>query len=105
MSVYNDIMMIVGTIVSLGFIGTFVWYINKHIGDYYKTKEWLTKYVSILLAALVGLFIVDKVIGVKVQLLSEEMSDGLFELIKNVVLIVFGYQFGGKINNDRSYRE
>lgn len=105
MNIYTDIIIIIGTIVSLGFIGTFIWFINRHIGDFYKTKEWLTKYVSILLAALVGLFIVDKVIGIKVQLLSEEMSEGLFELIKNVVLIVFGYQFGGKIDNDRRYRE
>lgn len=89
---------ILSAIISLGFISLIVWYVNTKIGDYYKTKEWLTKFVSLLLASLVGLFIVDKIIGFKFQLLTEEMSESLFELIKNIVLIVFGYQFGGKIN-------
>ena len=40
-----------------------------------------------------GLFIVDKIVSFRTPLLSKEMSDSLFELIKNIVLIVFGYQF------------
>lgn len=89
---------ILSTFLSFGFIFLMVWYVNTKIGDTFKTKEWLTKFVSLLLTSLVGLFIVDKIIGFKFQLLTEEMSESLFELIKNIVLIVFGYQFGGKIN-------
>ena len=93
--------MVLAVFLSLGFIGGLVWYVNKHLGDVFKTKEWLTKFVSLLLTALVALFIVDKVVSFKIQLLSDEMSESLFELIKNIVLVVFGYQFGGKTNDRR----
>jgi len=86
-------MMILGVLLSLGFIALMVWYVNKHIGGHLKEKEWLTRYVALLLTALLGLFIVDKLVSFKVQLLSDEMSNGLFELIKNIVLVIFGYQF------------
>ena len=52
-------------------------------------KQWLTRFISLLLAAFLGLFIVDILVSWKVKLLSDEMRNGLFELIKNVVLIVF----------------
>ena len=59
-------------------------------------KQWLTRFVSLLLAAILGVFIVDVVVSFKTKLLSEEMRNSLFELIKNVVLVVFGYQFNNK---------
>jgi len=100
-----NLVVLVTGIISLGFISLIVCYVNTKICDVMKTKDWLTKFVSLLLAALVGLFIVDKVVGFKVQILTEEMSEGLFELIKNIVLIVFGYQFGGKMNDRNGPRE
>ena len=103
MYIQGDIIMVLIVLISLIFIMFVVWYVNKHIGDGFKTKDWLTRYVSLMLASLVGLFIIDKVIGHKTPLLTEEMSEGLFELIKNIVLVVFGYQFGGKIDNDKHY--
>ena len=87
--------MIAGLIVSLLFIAILIWYVNRHIGEKLKTKAWLTRYVSLLLTALVGLFIVDKVVSFETQLLTDEMSNGLFELIKSIVLVIFGYEFGG----------
>lgn len=85
--------MILGVLLSLGFIIFLVWYVNKQIGGHLKEKEWLTRFVALLLTCLLGLFIVDKLVSFKVQLLTEEMSNGLFELVKNIVLVIFGYQF------------
>ncbi len=96
-------LMISGVMLSLTFIGVMVWYFNKKIDGFLKEKEWLTRFVALLLVALVGLFIVDKVVSFETKLLSDEMSNNLFELIKNIVLVIFGYQFGG--NHDKSGTE
>lgn len=92
--------MIFGVLLSLGFIALMVWYVNKHIGGHLKEKEWLTRFVALLLTALLGLFIVDKLVSFKIQLLTDEMSNGLFELIKNIILVIFGYQFSA--NKDKN---
>ena len=85
--------MIFGVLLSLLFIGGLVWYVNKQISGALSQKEWLTRFVALMLTAFLGLFMVDKVVSFKTPLLTKEMSDNLFELIKNIVLIVFGYQF------------
>jgi uncharacterized protein YacL len=71
---------------------TFIWYVNTQIRAK-NQQEWLTRFTAILLSALLGLFVVDKVIAFKIPLLTPLMSDELFNLIKNIVLIIFGYQF------------
>jgi hypothetical protein len=88
--------MIFGVLLSLGFIALGVWYFNKMIDSSLGQKEWLTRFISLLLAAMLGLFMVDKLVSFKTKLLTDEMSNGLFELIKNIVLVVFGYQFNDK---------
>jgi apolipoprotein N-acyltransferase len=90
--------MISGVLLSLGFIALGVWYFNKMIDSSLDQKAWLTRFISLLLAAMLGLFMVDKLVSFKTKLLTDEMSDGLFELIKNIVLVVFGYQFNDKSN-------
>lgn len=88
--------MIFGVLLSLGFIGLCVWYVNKMIDTQLEEKQWLTRFVSLLLAAFLGLFIVDIIVSWRIKLLSDQMRNGLFELIKNIVLVVFGYQFNNK---------
>ena len=85
-----------GVLLSVGFIALGVWYFNKMIDSSLDQKAWLTTFVSLLLAAMLGLFMVDKLVSFKTKLLTDEMSDSLFELIKNIVLVVFGYQFNEK---------
>jgi len=84
--------MIFGVIFAIFCIVVFIWYINTQIKAK-NQQEWLTRFTAILLTALLGLFIVDKVIAFRIPLLSPQMSDELFNLIKNIVLIIFGYQF------------
>ena len=93
--------MILGVLLSLGFVIFMIWYFNKQIDNKLKDKEWLTRFVALALIALLGLFIVDKIVSFKIQLLDENMSKSLFELIKSIVLVVFGYQFGGKFKDKK----
>ena len=88
----GGITMIFGVIFAIICIVAFVWYINTRIIAK-NQQEWLTRFTAILLTALLGLFIVDKVIAFQIPLLTPQMSDELFNLIKNIVLIIFGYQF------------
>ena len=92
-------MMILGVLLSLGFIALAVWYVNKMIDTQLEEKQWLTRFISLLLTAFLGLFIVDVLVSWKVQLLNDNMRNSLFELIKNVVLVVFGYQFNSANKN------
>ena len=91
--------MIFGVLLSLGFIVLAVWYVNKMIDVKLNEKQWLTRFIALMLTAFLGLFI-DKLVSWKTKLLDEEMSDSLFELVKNIVLVVFGYQFNAKNKND-----
>jgi glucan phosphoethanolaminetransferase (alkaline phosphatase superfamily) len=88
----GGITMILGIIFAICCIVVFIWYVNTRI-QANNEQQWLTKFTSILLTALLGLFIVDKVIAFQIPLLSANMSEELFNLIKNIVLIIFGYQF------------
>ena len=96
--------MISGVLLSCALIIGFVWYINNHIPAVLSEKDWLTRFVALLLTALLGLFIVDKLVAFGIPLLTDEMSHGLFDLIKNIVLVVFGYQFNAN-NKSTSNKE
>ena len=95
----GGLIMVLGILLSLGFVALSVWYVNKMIDTQLEEKQWLTRFISLLLAAFLGLFIVDVLVSWKVHLLSDNMRDSLFELIKNVVLVVFGYQFNSGNKN------
>ena len=96
----GGIMMVVGVLISIGTIAGVVWYVNSQIPKYLKKREWLTRYVALILAALLGVFIVDMLISWDVKLMNDEMRHDLFDLIKNIVLVVFGYQFASNQSNN-----
>lgn len=78
----SQYIMVFGILLALGFIISSVHYVNKLIaGD---TKDLLVRFILIVFAALVGVFIVDKVIAFKVNLLSQEQNNSLFN--KNINL-------------------
>ena len=97
--------MIFGVLLGLGFVVFMVWYFNKQIDNKLQDKQWLTRFAALALIALLGLFIVDKLVAFRIHLLTDEMSNGLFELIKNIVLVAFGYQFGGKSSSKKDEDE
>jgi hypothetical protein len=53
----------------------------------------------LVFAALVGVFIVDKIIAFQIKLLTEEVNSQLFELIKTLTLMIFSYYFGTQKND------
>ncbi len=76
----------------MAFIMFCVYYVNKLFVN--QTKEILVRFILLVFASLVGVFIVDKVIAFKINLLSEEQNTQLFDLIKTLTLMIFSYYFG-----------
>jgi len=90
----NTIIMITGVLLGLSFIIGSAVYVNKLF--IHQTRDVLVRFILMIFAALVALFIVDKVIAFKIKLLTDEMSNQLFELIKTLTLMIFSYYFGSQ---------
>ena len=84
-------------IIGMSFISYCVYYVNKLFVNH--TKDVLVRFILLVFAALVGVFIVDKVIAFKINLLSEEQNSQLFDLIKTLTLMIFSYYFGSQKAN------
>ena len=91
-------LMLFGILLGLGLIASSVYFVNKIFVNH--TKDVLVKFVILVFTSLVALFIVDKVIGFKIKLLSENQNDELFDLIKTLTLLIFSYYFGTQKNNN-----
>jgi len=84
--------MMTGVFLGLTFIVSSVVYVNKLFVN--ETKDVLVRFILLVFAALVGVFIVDKVIAFKIKLLTDDMNNQLFDLIKTLTLMIFSYYFG-----------
>lgn len=91
--------MLLGVFISLGFIIGLVIYVSKLFVN--QTKDVLVRFILLVFAALVGIFIVDKVVAFKIDLLTKEMDDQLFDLIKTLTLMIFSYYFGTQKKEDK----
>jgi len=91
--------MVVGIVIGLGFISGSVYWVNSMFVK--NTKDMLVRFVLVVFTALVALFIVDKTVAFKVQLLGPDMSAQLFELIKTLTLMIFSYYFGTKNSENK----
>ena len=76
------------------FVGLSVHYVNKLFASH--TKDLLVRFILIVFAALVAVFIIDKVVAFKIPLLSDKQNDNLFELIKTLIITIFSYYFGSQ---------
>lgn len=88
----GGITMIGGVLMSLALIVVGIWYVSKLFVNY--TKEILVKFILIVFASLVCVWIADKVIAFKINLLNDNEDTELFDLIKTLVLMIFSYYFG-----------
>jgi hypothetical protein len=96
----NTYVMILGVFTGLFFIIGSLYFVNKLFAN--DTKEILVRFILLVFTALVSLFIIDKVIAFKIKLLSDEINNQLFELIKTLILMIFSYYFGTKKSNDNN---
>jgi len=88
----NAWIMVFAVMFSMIFIGTSVFYVNKLFTN--QTRDVLVRFILLIFASLVAVFIIDKVVAFKINLLSEKQNDELFELIKTLILMIFSYYFG-----------
>jgi hypothetical protein len=88
----NIWVMISGVLLALGFVISCVYFVSKLFAN--QTKDVLVRFILLVFAALVGVFIVDKIIAFKIKLLTDDMNNQLFELIKTLTLMIFSYYFG-----------
>ena len=85
---------------SIGFIALSVYYVNKLFS--HETKDVLVRFILVVFASLVAVFIVDKVVAFKINLLNQDQNKELFDLIKTLVLMIFSYYFGTQKTNEKN---
>ena len=99
----NELIMIAGVLIGLAFIVGCMAMVNKLFVN--QTQELLVKFILLIFTALVAVYIVDKIIAFKINLLNEEQNNSLFDLIKTLVLMVFAYYFGSKTIKEKEENE
>lgn len=90
----SNVIMISAVLMSMLVIIGAMYLVNKMFAD--DTQEILVRFILLVFTALVGVYVVDKVIAFKIALLSEEQDNQLFDLIKTLILMIFSYYFGTK---------
>jgi uncharacterized membrane protein HdeD (DUF308 family) len=88
--------MIFAVLLGLAFIIAGLYFVNKMFAN--DTQEILVRFILLVFTALVGVWVVDKVIAFKIKLLDDQQDAQLFDLIKTLVLMIFSYYFGSKKN-------
>ena len=86
--------MIFGVLLGLSVIMGSLYFVNKLLAN--NTQEILVKFILLIFTAMVGVWVVDKVIAFKISLLSDQQDGQLFDLIKTLILMIFSYYFGTK---------
>jgi len=90
----SQLVMVLGVLISMLVIVLALRYVNKLFAN--DTQEVLVKFILLVFTALVGVWVVDKVIAFKISLLSDNEDKELFDLIKTLILMIFSYYFGTK---------
>lgn len=96
----NPFLVALAVLFSMGFIALSVYYVNKLFS--HETKDVLVRFILVIFASLVAVFIVDKVVAFKINLLNQDQNKELFDLIKTLVLMIFSYYFGTQKSNENN---
>ncbi len=98
-----NIKLLLEVIFSVTFICLSVIYVNKIAALKNTQQDVLMRYVMMLFAAIVALFIADKTIIIGTPLLTEKQSDSIFQLISYMTVSIFSYYFGTQ--SEKSLKE
>ena len=99
----STLIMIIGVLLSIVFIGAALYSVNRLFAN--DTQEVLVKFILLVFTSLVGVWVVDKIIAFKINLLSEQQDNELFDLIKTLVLMIFSYYFGTKNTKNNGHQQ
>jgi uncharacterized membrane-anchored protein len=94
----NIWVMVSGVMLGLILISLSLYFVYKLFAN--NSQEVLVRFILLVFTALVGVWVVDKIIAFKINLLSESEDKELFDLIKTLILMIFSYYFGTKKTNN-----
>ena len=94
---------ITGVLLGLLFICGSMFFVYKLFAN--NTQEVLVKFILLVFTALVGVWVVDKVIAFRISLLSDQQDGQLFDLIKTLILMIFSYYFGTKNTKNNGHQQ
>lgn len=86
--------MLMGVMLGLAFICTTLYFVYKLFAN--NSQEVLVRFILLVFTSLVAVWVIDKIIAFKINLLSESDDKELFDLIKTLILMIFSYYFGTK---------
>jgi hypothetical protein len=92
-------MMLLGILLGVSLIVGSVYSMHRLLAN--TTQEILVKFILLIFTALVALYIVDKLVAFRINLIPEEQNRELFDLIKTLVLMIFSYYFGTKSDSGK----
>ena len=92
-------MMLLGILLGISLIVGSVYSMHRLLAN--TTQEILVKFILLIFTALVALYIVDKLVAFRINLIPEEQNRELFDLIKTLVLMIFSYYFGTKSDSGK----
>lgn len=88
------LVIILGVIFGAAFVAAFVWFGQKVTLDARKPQDKLITLFILLECAMVAVWVVDKVVSVRTNLLTENENSLLFAFIKDTGLMLFAFYFG-----------
>lgn len=91
---------ILAVIIGLVAVSVSVKFLTGIVGKIAGEKKGLIQVVVFGFACLISVYVVDKIVAFKVNILSDAESIGIFGFVKDVTLLVFGYYFGATKKDD-----
>jgi len=84
---------ILAAVISLAAVIISVKFLSNVVGKIAGEKKGLIQVVVFGFACLLSVYVVDKIVAFKINILTEAESTSIFNFVKDISLLVFGYFF------------